>query len=120
MEVADVLEKAADLIENVGHVRGRSVEYGEDGLPIGFCALGAIGYATVGIPRPNMTRKDLGERDKKIFDAQMALHRHLTNAPVAFGSYRSVTKWSDHSPTEDVVEGLRQTAKDLRNEGGHL
>lgn len=107
---ADVLEKAADLIENVGWHQGNFDVRSLDGAALGFCAAGACTYALTQNARflpPEV--KDVHDAAAKALSAEV-----LKVAPFTKGS---IPRWNDHSgrTKEQVIDLLRHTAKELRN-----
>lgn len=110
METADVLEQAAEVLEQNGWVQGTLAVVNEDGTG-SYCAMGAV-------------RKALGYFDHGIFGqdsrefrricyvaavVDLALRQHL-GTPVA--------RWNDELAADkfEVIDTLKLAAKDLRNQ----
>jgi hypothetical protein len=106
-EVAEVLEKAADLIETVGHCKGNFSESDDQGNKLAYCALGAIAEAVDSMEASYSLR----ERTED------ALERWLFGKLYLGQTGRSIPFWNDHRlrKPEQVVDALKQTAKDIRN-----
>lgn len=108
--VADVLDKAADHLDRVGHHKGYLYDetQAEDGTPLEecrVCAAGAILAAAWGTPR-------YPDRDPEINLSDAALHEleEAIQQPIA--------SWNDEEERqqEQVTEALRGTATRLRAE----
>lgn len=103
-EDADILEKAADIIETVGWTRERFTAYDGASLePIGHCALGAIAVAS------GLAHNDDMDTVYE-YPAARALRKKIPD-------YWDIAYWNDHSTTSmsDVVDTMKLTAKELRN-----
>lgn len=104
---ADVLTRAAEVIERNGWQRGSfyDSEQVRDGIPVEncrVCVLGAISLVTEGVPLPMHHMAGVG------YEAIKALRRRLGMKP---------DYWNDHTPnltSQDVVDTLRQVAAKLR------
>lgn len=104
---ADVLTRAAEVIERNGWQRGDFYDskQARDGIPVEkcrVCVLGAISLVTEGAPVP--MRHMAGVE----YEAIKALRRRLGMKP---------DYWNDHTPnltSQDVVDTLRQVAAKLR------
>ena len=107
-EVADVLDAAADLIENVGHCKGKAVA-SRGSVPLAYCALGALGRAAV------MT----GSGISRYADARKALLVEIWGNPRR--AYSDIATWNDRPErtAAEVIDTFRRAAKDLRNESGN-
>jgi hypothetical protein len=107
-KVADVLERAADLIETVGHCKRRQWEFisPDYSTPVAYCAVGAITTASDGL-----------------IANQGAIHvlKAEIYGPRKPGDWtfrESIPRWNDdddRTPAE-VIDMLRQAAKTARNE----
>lgn len=101
--VADVLEVAADKIEQFGWTQKKM-----GSTEIGFCAVGAI-------------RSQIGQQQKLINIALAWFTKYLldsgASAKVAgMPSEMTITTWNDHLPDEfPVIDALRRAAKEWRN-----
>lgn len=117
-ELADVLDKAATVIETNGWHRGYL--YDEDRYEEGtalrdcpVCALGAINAAVCGSPLLGITGEhDIYSAIALADAAANAVARHLNVA----ASPREVAWWNDelHRKQDDVVQAFRDTAANLR------
>ena len=110
---AEALERAADLIETVGHCKDGYEIMDDNGVIIGYCALGALNAAVTSFTHLTGT---IGVRNydlEAIFAAQAALREALINTQGA----RYIADWNDATErtASDVVDMLKHTAKDLRN-----
>lgn len=112
MDPADVLEQAADAIDTIGWHRGSYVRFSPEGDEvIGYCALGACRKAAGLVVADRDVLDNFNATNFIVFsDAVAALAVHIR--------FPSVVSWNDCALTsrDDVVEALRATAKDLRNE----
>lgn len=108
MNEADILEKAADLIESVGHCKDVYCKLDDDDKVIAYCAVGAIRKAA-GVPEEELSRREF--KYTSYTSATNATNK-LQDAVAGF-----VPDWNDHSDrtAEEVVEKMKQVAKDLRN-----
>jgi hypothetical protein len=104
-EVADVLERAADLIETVGHCKRRHWEFISPnyGTRTAYCAIGAITAVSSG--RPYM-------------HALWALRTEIYGPPEGWAPYQTIPAWNDapERTAAEVIDMLRQAAKTVRNE----
>jgi len=100
-EVADVLEQAADLIETVGWIQG-SEEQRDNGIVIGYCAIGAMRAVNCGI----------------LSATEHALGNWLWGLPNHVIIHRGVANWNDQPGRRaaEVIDAMKSCAKDLRNE----
>lgn len=107
MTPADVLEQAADLIENVGWVQGTDMMVNAFREPTRFCAVGACAHVI-----RHGTSNSVVNQSALYMASTKALSVTLGGSGTA-----SVARWNDapEQTREGVVEGLRQAAKDLRN-----
>lgn len=127
MTPAEVLERAADLLETVGHCKGMQRQYpagqyfdGSYGNAIAYCATGAMDEVTI------RRRGDFAECDhlplKKAIE-KLALHLRQKRPNVDLQSHQShrgfIEGWNDLSRTSAscVIDTMKEVAKDLRNRG---
>ena len=112
---AEVLEQAADLIETVGHAKGMSRSFDSDGFTAtGFCITGALGQ--VGRYRAISIESGIME----LLHAKLVAQGSLTRIIYSWcDSRNSVIEWNDDDRTTkaEVIDLLKNTAKDIRNEG---
>ena len=106
-EVADLLEKVADRFQS-GVYQWRQRQLGYNGT---YCTVGAMAHVATGDAQ--LFRTDLVQA------AALAVMKHLrwvARTPVPTGH---VASWNDEPgrTVEQVIEALKATAKDLRNEG---
>lgn len=105
---ADLMEKAADLIETVGHAKGVSRSYGDkpDGTPgiIGYCLSGALSQVVM------TDRAFVGRFDT---DYRPAYALNLIAEKVGYNPIF----WNDEAQRTpgEVIDMLKHTAKELRN-----
>lgn len=114
-QVADLLEKAADLMETVGHCKGRFVQYkdnrkAKEGEEVAYCPVAAISHARI----------ELGHSDHIKLAARHALVKHL-GLKVGWSEhlpYDFIARWNDEPErtTAEVIDAFKETAKDLRNQ----
>jgi hypothetical protein len=117
-DVAGALEKAADLIETVGWVQGKSVQYGRQYDPfdpfdgpvpgpwarpvqiLGYCASGALSR---------------GASTGQEYEGAMAV---LAYEVSGWNRKLSVIQWNDTPGRTkyEVIDAMRHAAKNLRNE----
>jgi hypothetical protein len=120
LDAADILEKAADLIESVGHCKGTFFETRGAGYEISnavsYCALGAMdaanNYNSYGII--SFRRTDAHN------EAIEALTIELCGeSNDIYESANLIAQWNDNSERtpEQVVDLMKHVAKDLRNRG---
>lgn len=109
-EPADVLEAAANLLESKGWGQGEFMNAIDPDDATKFCAVGAIrtvtGYSLAG-------RRD---EDYAVYRKRYACS---LQANVALGDKvgTDVVHWNDQPgrTAEEVIDALKQTAKDIRN-----
>lgn len=128
---ADILEQAADLLETVGHAKGISVQRNKATQKIvGYCATGAIYQAIL---------QDDGRYNALHWDAlteelavgvpdQFKRFTHQISDGGGFIDFLCGEKpaisivqgWNDNEATtsSEVIDLMKHTAKDLRNQGG--
>lgn len=118
MTPAEVLEKAADLLETIGWVQGEEIVYGSNdpdaGLVItGMCARGACRVA-VGLDKSDMNAPM--QQIKSFMGGFRALHAGLNIQPK--DPWGSVPGWNDFPgrTADEVIDMMKRVAKDLRNE----
>lgn len=111
-EVADILEKAADLIETVGFVQGQYYKTDSDDKIIGFCALGAMSQATRNIYNLERDHILTGASAKACKAAEDTLRSAVKSAT---WNDNTIPEWNDDSTADVIIETLKQTAKNLRN-----
>jgi hypothetical protein len=111
---ADVLEAGADLIENVGHCRGTGRIFNNKDEVIAYCLTGSISQAAANlltVPR---------QQAEHYSWAVSAVQRELADR--YSGNYNSTIPhwWNDHRAknSAEVVDLMRHTAKNLRNQAG--
>jgi hypothetical protein len=103
--VADVCDKAADLIQFTGWTQHTGAARDRDGNVIGYCTVGAIAAT-----RPAVITYDAYELE---WEAKEAVHTFLGLSPEV-----SIPAWND-SPSRvaaDAIDALRGTAKALREQ----
>lgn len=117
----DLLEKAADLIFTVGHVKDMYFHTDMAGNELGYCATGALNKATWG------DADGLGRCDPLDSEYKNALHMESVKAhAMAVIQLRKLpgatdtsylTEWNDadERTPEQVIDLLREAAKALRN-----
>jgi hypothetical protein len=100
--VPDLLEEAANLLETVGWVKGTQ-ERRVDGSVIGYCAIGAMRAAAASQASINVYM-----RAEDLFNAWV--RREIG----AIG----IVAWNDDvaKGSSEIIDGMKQCAKDLRNE----
>jgi len=128
---ADVLEQAADLIEQGRHLRKMLTD-----LNGGYCAAGALLKAATGSPYYNYQSTSLPTFDPLVAGAIEAVagHLELTPTPKSWFRMRGVRFWHSISLTNqlaeamvmwnnqdgrtgaEVIDAFRHAAKNLRNE----
>jgi hypothetical protein len=119
IDIADVLEKAADDIATNGLAK-RELE-NEIGQ---HCAIGAIAQALGAVFYQGEIDLDGSFDPASIDAAATALLPQLPAPPLSFdyvyggGDWNCVVNWNNHPDrtADEVVEAMRQAAKDLRNE----
>lgn len=103
MEIAEILEQAADIIETHGHVK--HILWDNLGR---CCAVGAVRKTVCGegVDSYLAVRGAMEAVTKNL---------HLSNP---MGSWEAVVQWNNHPDRTgaEVVDAFRRTAKDLRNE----
>jgi len=114
-DIADTLEKAADVLETIGWVQGSSTAYGygPDGNIdhiVGYCASGAL-HRVSGLEYESAMSAMACEIVGCHGD-----HCHLL-WPIGFRS-ATVVEWNDEPGRTkyEVIDMMRRTAKNLRNE----
>jgi hypothetical protein len=113
---ADILEKAADLLETVGHCKGFAVSY-EPGTHnvIGYCATGAIAH--VAYDNNQVARLDaigiLADRLPEEFQTTM----EFAGVVLRQAAPDRIINWNDayDRQASEVIDLMKETAKDLRN-----
>lgn len=105
-EVADVLDRAVDVLETHGWTQG-SVMKVIDGKPR-FCAVGAVRVATGFIGLNGLTR-DV---------SAMCLSAEVEDTLMGYVN-GLVPAWNDHVLRDkfEVIDAMKSLAKDLRNRG---
>jgi hypothetical protein len=121
MNPAEVLEKAADLLETVGWVQGDEVVYvikEDDGLNtmVGLCARGACKMAVGLDPEAIVWSHD--NPPMKEFAAALS----FLNGAAGLAHEFSIVKWNDYPgrTAAKVIDLMKKVAKDLRNEANPL
>ncbi|GAA1887612.1 hypothetical protein GCM10009837_06680 [Streptomyces durmitorensis] len=116
-EIADVLDKAIDVIDRVGWHRGYlyDEEQAEEGKALRdcpVCALGSISVAICGSPTLGAGDRDIHEAVALADAAAVAVARHVGVPPVP----RQVAYWNDElqRTADDVRNAFRDTAAELR------
>lgn len=110
-EIADVLEKAADVIQTVGWCQHADVKRNNDKIPVGYCAIGAIENI---VP----SYQDSGTVNRLYLAVVDALNTHVTGKQRKTLSYGfGVVRWNDTEgrKADEVIEAMLHTAKELRN-----
>lgn len=112
-EAAEVLERAADILETRGWVQGSWTRRKDDG-EMGFCSIGAI-RVVLGTNHLDAKREHFDE-----IQVIEALARHIPEAAAAERPHQRpcIVAWNDlRGQTQDnVVDTFKLAAKDLRNE----
>lgn len=111
-EIADVLNKAADLIEKRGLYKGSFASYGKD---CSFCTVGALmvaaGY------EPQLTDNNINLFSAEALDSRVngSVVEKAINALAQVVDYRHVPAWNDRDETtqDDVVRTLREVAANV-------
>lgn len=110
---ANVLTRAADHIERVGHQRGALYDgaTADQGVPLTSCRVsiwGALYVALTGLPRHGLSSAESVALADRV-EAALLAHLRLD------GDKGALTDWSDGPgrTTEQVVTALRETAADL-------
>lgn len=111
--VAATLEKAADLIETVGHAKGEYVQltYVGDGIAVmrvGYCLVGAL----------MQSAEELGLEDYgDLVNAQEAVGHYLNLPLWQIGARSTLIDWNDRDERtqDEVIDALKGAAKDIRN-----
>lgn len=113
-EVADLIEQAADILETVGHAKGRVLQRDPSNNIIGYCVTGALAAVTQhkGLSQSyHFAVKELVTRiwpDKAGVVTRMFMQQQIC----------LLQAWNDDQATaEQVIDLLKHTAKDLRNQG---
>jgi hypothetical protein len=105
---ADLLEKAAEILETEGHIRG---SYGHHGPGFeGHCAEGALRCAG---------KQLFGEKVYALTGPSDAHVLHIDTQTVLISHLRQpVTTWNDRFArnADEVIDTFKHLAKDLRNE----
>jgi hypothetical protein len=118
---AELLEEAADLIENVGHCRGELVIQGQRGengekRTVAYCLLGAI-YAVTSPALAITKQVAIQEVAREI--------QHRTSWPLSDSPFLAplvapdiAMRWNDTYAEDgaEVVDVMRHAAKNLRNQ----
>lgn len=96
-ETADILEQAADLIENVGHCKGKLWEFRSPNYatPVAYCIRGAI--------------NTVGRNIDSVHAALQFLDKDAGGSIVVWNDARERT-------AAEVIDMLRRCAKNVRNE----
>lgn len=110
-ETAEVLEAAADLLQDVGWCQGVSrVRDDHSGEVTGFCSVGAI--KTASLTRPH--------HELLYSSAVKALAQHIIGEDLRMmgQSAFAVVAWNDdvQQRAGNVIDAMLHTAKNLRNE----
>jgi hypothetical protein len=105
MSAPDMLESAADLIENVGHARRSYKSFDAEMRVTGYCITGAI----------YLRGNTLFETKEAIAAVRMEILRRF---PHRYDG--DIAVWNDFHASDgaEVVDVLRHAAKNLRNETG--
>lgn len=114
-KIAEVVEKAADLIETNGLAKGRY--FALDG---GMCTMGALQYACGVDLHSNLVIYPKGSRLRNRQDLYMSAKDAVAQMlPISteFGTIEAISNWNDDGDRsqEEVVDTLKHIAKDLRN-----
>jgi hypothetical protein len=110
-EIAEVFEKAADILETVGWCQHQKVQWSlmEDGSiqPAAYCAAGAL-QAAAGLSFSHVTDYD-EFRPNPYMEAIKTVARRVGN---------QVPRWNDRivKDASEVIDTFKTIAKDLRNE----
>lgn len=106
-EVADVLDKAVDVLETYGWGQGAAIQVDTEGK-VTFCAVGAIRKAANYIDNRGWTA------DIRNYELSMTTEDEL-------GDYlnEDIPAWNDHPARDkfEVIDAMKSLAKDLRNRG---
>lgn len=103
--VADVLEEAAEFLETHRWIQDTDIETSSKGTPVGACLVGACWIVT----DMSKTRR-LGDL---YIQTTVLLNSKLDGCAANWNDVKGRTK-------EEVVDFLKLTAKDLRNEADPL
>lgn len=108
-DVAGAIEGAADLIESVGWTQQMAMATDRYNTVIGYCAIGAI----------SQSAKSRQEFAMTYWFATIAVAKHLqrNSDEHFFDAEGAVSHWNDRieATREEVVDTLKEVAKDLRN-----
>jgi hypothetical protein len=103
---AEILEKAADLLETVGHVKGHSISYSGDAIT-GYCVTGAI------VEQVTHWNVVMDWRARaKAYEVLADLISKDGREPTA-----KIIHWNDapERTATEVIDLMKHAAKDLRN-----
>ncbi|MFI8872397.1 DUF6197 family protein [Streptomyces sp. NPDC055243] len=116
-DIADVLDKAVQVIDRVGWHRGYlyDEEQYEEGTAFGECrvdTLGAINTAVTGSPLLGVSKHRLEDRIELADATALAVARHLKIPAIP----RQIAWWNDEldRKQDDVIQAFRDTAAELR------
>ncbi|MWA08833.1 DUF6197 family protein [Streptomyces sp. BA2] len=119
VEIADVLDKAIEVIDRVGWHRGYlyDEEQCEEGTAFGECRvdmLGAINTAVTGSPLLGVSKRRLEDRIALADATALAVARYLKIPAIP----RQIAWWNDEleRTADDVRNAFRDTAAELRAE----
>ncbi|MGW7087608.1 DUF6197 family protein [Streptomyces sp. NPDC054871] len=117
VEIADVLDKAIEVIDRVGWHRGYLYDDAqcEEGTEFGACRvdmLGAINTAISGSPLLGVSKRRLEDSIALADATALAVARHLKIPAIP----RQIAWWNDEldRTQDDVVKAFRDTAAELR------
>jgi hypothetical protein len=121
LSAADILEKAADLIQTVGHCKGSFSRWAAGDVASGptvvaYCALGAIDAA--GQNDAYILSTPIRVRSRRHNEAIDALGVELAGS-IPFRGENVIAVWNDNEDRtpEEVIDLMKHVAKDLRNRG---
>lgn len=123
MEPADLLEKAAELIETVGHIKGQAVKYGPHNTHLAYCATGAIweaaGLRDLSNNRfPHLPSVEYAANLAALAAMASFLEPHETELLLSnINPGVRIVNWNDaeERTADEVIDLMKHAAKDLRN-----
>lgn len=116
MADAEILERAADLIETGGHCKGYLWELDEDGQSVAYCLAGGV-YTAMGIGTDdafwtaNSTPREVNRIDRIFRRISTVKWGNPLRDPQDLISWNN----ADERTGAEVVDLLKETAKELRN-----
>jgi hypothetical protein len=114
-EIADSLEKAADLIETVGFCQRKARATDKDGKITGYCLMGAL-HDAFGLYRYEGNKRHFSS----VWKYQMT-GRNYAIDHIIRKIQTQIPIWNDEPgrTASEVIDLLKHAAKDLRNKEVH-